>query len=88
MSEQDKLMAFGKYLVERREQHKHELFMMSISARHPEAAIRVKAGHVESVSSILEAFSRLYNSSVEEFAESYLNGAKKQGEEEESDGAS
>lgn len=84
MSEQDKLMAFGKYLVERREQFKQELFMYSINGRQPEAAIRVKAGHVEATSIILDAFTSLYRGEIGKFEEDYLNSVpKKKGEEEE-----
>lgn len=86
MSDLDKMMAFGHWLTMRREQLTNELLQMSVSVKYPEAAIRVKAGHIESTTHILDAFKELYNGELNKFKVSKLGHPEES--EEESDGHS
>lgn len=85
MSDLDKMMAFGHWLTMRREQLNQELLQMTVSIKHSEAAIRVKAGHIESTTHILDVFKELYNGQLNKFKTSYLGHPE---EEEDSDGHS
>lgn len=85
MSENEKLAAFGSWLTALKIQKGNELYMMSVSARHSEASIRVKAGQLEATQFILDAFTELYSEPLQKFMEERM-GAKKEGEEEELEG--
>lgn len=78
------MMAFGAWLASRREQVRVELFVTSINSKQSPAAIRVKAGHVEALSHVLEAFTELYKGDVKAFRVQYLG--EEETKEEESDG--
>lgn len=84
MSDLDKMMAFGHWLSLRKEQLNSELIQISTNATHSEAKIRVKAGHLESVTHVLEAFSDLYRDDLGKFKVQYLGHQPES--EEESDG--
>lgn len=86
MSELDKMMAFGHWLSERRAQFASELLQMGTQAKYTEAAIRVKAGHVEAFSMALTAFKDLYDGDLNKFMKEYLGQEPE--DEEESDGSS
>lgn len=86
MSELDKMMAFGHWLSERRGQLNMELIQMSTQAKYSEAAVRVKAGHVEAFSMVYAAFKDLYDNDLNQFMKEYLGQELK--DEEESDGHS
>ena len=81
MSDHDKMMAFGHWLTERRAQLQAELAMTCVNKLQPEAAIRVKAGHLESTVFILDAFRELYEGDLTKFMEERL-GQKPEAEEE------
>ncbi len=83
MSDFDKMVAFGHWLELKRQQMTAELVAASTSRMHPEATIRVKAGHVEAFTQTLEAFKDLYNGDLNKFMHEYLGQAPE--EEEESD---
>lgn len=80
--EQEKLAAFGSWLTAKKIQFGGDLYQLSLNAKAPMDAIRIKAGHLEAANQILEAFSLLYKEPLEKFMVNYM-GAK---EEEESDG--
>lgn len=82
MSEQEKLATFGSWLTTLKIQKGNELYQMSVSARHSEAAIRVKAGQLEATQFILDAFTELYKEPLQKFREERM-GARPEGEEEE-----
>lgn len=86
MSELDKMMAFGHWLSERRTQLNVELIQMSTQAKYSEAALRVKAGHVEAFGMVFLAFKDLYDGDLNKFMKEYLG--REPEEEEESDGSS
>jgi hypothetical protein len=72
MSELDKMMAFGNWLTSRKAQHQAELFSLSINRDAPVDSIRIKAGHIESLTHVLEAFTDLYNGDLGKFMTEYL----------------
>lgn len=83
MSDHEKLATFGSWLTTLKIQKGNELYQMSVSTRHSESAIRVKAGQLEATQFILEAFTELYNEPLQKFRVERL-GAKPDGEEEDS----
>ena len=83
MSDFDKMVAFGHWLELKRVQMHNELFATAVSKLHPESVIRVKAGHVEAFTQVLETFRELYNGDLNKFMVDYLGQAPE--EEEESD---
>ncbi len=85
MSDHDKMMAFGHWLTLRKDTILTELVQLSVNANHAEAKIRVKAGHLEGMQHVLEAFMDLYKHDVGRFNAMYLGVPE---EEEESDGVS
>lgn len=85
MSELDKMMAFGHWLSLKKQQLHSELFSAAVSRNHPESVIRVKAGHVEAFTQVLEAFSELYNGDLNKFMESYLGQEPEKEEESQED---
>lgn len=88
MSELDKMLAFGAWLSSRKVQLQGELYALSVSARQPEASIRVKAGHLEAVTHVLDAFTILYRGDLNKFREQYLGEQLNDEEEELEDGHS
>lgn len=81
MSELDKMMAFGQWLTLRKSTVNSELFQLSVNANHTVDKIRVKAGHLEALQHVLEAFTELYNGDLNKFKEAHL-GVKPESEEE------
>lgn len=73
MSDADKMMAFGTWLTTRKAQHTAELFSLSLNTKAPVDALRIKAGHVEAFSVVLDAFTELYRGDVTKFNEAYLD---------------
>ena len=86
MSDLDKMMAFGNWLSQRRLVAQAELCSLGIDRTKPIDAIRIKAGHLEATTTILKAFTELYNGSLSKFMTEYLGVPEE--EEEESDGES
>lgn len=86
MSELDKMMAFGRWLTERRLQFEAELCSLAIDRTKPIDALRIKAGHLEAATQILKAFTELYKGDLGKFMVEYLGQSPE--EEEESDGDS
>lgn len=72
MSDHDKMVAFGTWLGSRRIQLRDELYLLTVNANRPEAALRVKAGQIEAMDHIFGAFRELYNGDLNKFNESYL----------------
>lgn len=87
MTEQDKLMAFGSWLTTRSQTLQAELFATATNGKQPDAAVRVKAGHVEAMAHVLASFRSLYQNDLAKWTEEYLGVTPKQ-EEEESDNGS
>lgn len=83
MSELDKMMAFGHWLTARQVDHGAQLVALSINAKVPVDALRVKAGHLEATTHILAAFKELYNGDLNKFKQEYL-GEQPEEEEKES----
>jgi hypothetical protein len=83
VSDFDKMVAFGHWLEMKRVQMHNELFATAVSKLHPEAAIRVKAGHVEAFTQVLEVFKELYHGDLNKFMVERLGQAPE--EEEDSD---
>ena len=87
MSDLDKMMAFGNWLSQSRLRFQAELCALGIDRTKPIDAIRIKAGHLEAATIILQAFTELYNGSLSKFMTEYLGQAPEE-DEEESDGES
>lgn len=85
MSDHDKMMAFGHWLELQRQQLHSELFATAVSRNHPEATIRVKAGHLEAVTQIMGVFKELYDQDLNKFMVNHLG---QEPDKEESDGDS
>lgn len=80
MSENDKLLAFGRFLVSMRAKQTAELYDHSINRLSPIDAIRIKAGQIEATGFILAAFKELYDGDVDEFLERRLGIVRTQEE--------
>lgn len=85
MSEQDKLMAFGTWLTTRKLHVASELYSLSLNTKIPVSAVRIKAGHLEALSHVLDAFTSLYRGDLNKFSVEYLGGTPEEEEEKESD---
>ena len=72
MSDLDKMVVFGRWLTERGIMLQRDLYSLSVNAKAPIDAIRVKAGHVECTAHILAAFKDLYNGDLNKFTQEYL----------------
>lgn len=72
MSDHDKMVAFGRWLISMQAKYSSELFDLSINRATPPAAIRIKAGHVEASGFILNAFRELYNGELDQFLKERL----------------
>lgn len=83
MSDRDKMMAFGNWLSERIQATQLELYALSVNAKVPVDALRVKGGHLESLGFVMHAFKELYNGDLNKFMVEYL-GQKPEEEEKES----
>lgn len=81
MSEHDKMMAFGSWLSTRKASVASELYQLSINASQPVDKIRVKAGHLEALQHVLEAFTDLYKGDLNKFMQEYLGQAPEEEEE-------
>jgi hypothetical protein len=66
------MMAFGHWLVAHQTQLHTELYSLSINRTMPLDAIRIKAGHLESVTFILQAFTDLYKGDLNKFMKDWL----------------
>lgn len=84
MSDLDKMMAFGSWLSQRRVAFQAELCALGIDRTKPIDAIRIKAGHLEAATTILQAFTELYNGDLGKFMKEYL-GVDPEDDEEESE---
>lgn len=84
MSDYDKMVAFGRYLTETLIRRRDELMSNCSNIERPVDAIRLKYGHVEAYTEILNVFSELYEGDLEKFKESYFDGYKEEKEENES----
>lgn len=84
MSDLDKMMAFGSWLSQRRLAFQAELSALGIDRTKPIDAIRIKAGHLEAATIILQAFTELYNGDLGKFMKDYL-GVEEEEEESEKD---
>lgn len=84
MSEQDKLMAFGTWLTTRKLTIASELYSLSLNTKIPVAAVRIKAGHLEALSHVLDAFTDLYKGDLNKFNTNYLGGTPEEEEDKES----
>jgi hypothetical protein len=82
MSDLDKMVAFGSWLSSKKVQHTAELYALSVNVKAPIDALRIKAGHVEATSHILEAFSSLYNGDINKFMREYLGQEPEEEEKE------
>jgi hypothetical protein len=84
MSEQDKLLAFGSWLSIRKLHVAQELFSVCLNTKLPPSALRIKAGHLEALQHVLDAFTELYNGDLNKFTAQYLGGTPEEEEEKES----
>ena len=84
MSDYDKMVAFGRYLTETLIRRRDELMSNCSNIERPIDAIRLKYGHVEAYTEILNVFSELYEGDLEKFKESYFDGYKEEKEKDES----
>jgi hypothetical protein len=75
MSDLDKMVAFGNWLTQRGHHLSAELFALSVNAKVPIDALRIKAGHIESTGHILAAFKELYHGDLNKFMVDYLGQA-------------
>lgn len=81
MSEQDKLYAFGVWITTRKAQLQAELNALSIDHKSPPARLRIKAGHLEATTHILEAYTELYRGDLAKFRSEYLGGQPEEDKE-------
>lgn len=72
MSDYDKMQAFGSWLTSRKVVLTGELYALSVNREAPLDAIRIKAGHVEAMSSALDAFTELYHGELQTFMKDRL----------------
>lgn len=73
MSDHDKMMAFGTWLIQRGQALQADLHSLCINVNAPVDAIRVKAGHIEATGFVLQAFRELYHGDLNKFMEERLN---------------
>ena len=85
MSELDKMMAFGSWLTQRQAAFKSELCALGIDRTKPIDAIRIKAGHLEAATIILQAFTELYKGDLNKFLVEYMGQQPDEEEESEKD---
>lgn len=83
MSDHDKMMAFGSWLTSRKLVLVGELQALSVNRDTPVSAIRLKAGHIEAYTQVLEAFTELYKGDLNAFMEERLGQTPEDEEEEE-----
>jgi hypothetical protein len=88
MSELDKLVAFGQWLLIKQHQQQAELFSLSVNRTMPVDAIRIKAGHIEATQHILEAFTELYKGDLNKFKEERLGQKPEEDDKEPTDESS
>lgn len=86
MSDHDKMMAFGHWLVAHQTQLHTELYSLSINRTMPLDAIRIKAGHLESCTFILQAFTDLYKGDLNKFMKDWLKQEPPPDDKESTDG--
>jgi hypothetical protein len=84
MSDFDKMVAFGKYLTQGLIKYRDQLMSECSNIDRPIDAIRLKYGHVEAYTEILNVFTELYEGDIEKFKESYIDGYKEEKELDES----
>jgi hypothetical protein len=84
MSDHDKMLAFGSWLTSKRLQLLSELYSLSINRDSPVDAIRIKAGHIECITQVLEVFKELYNGDLNKFMEEYLGQKPEEEDDKES----
>jgi hypothetical protein len=86
MSELDRMMAYGRWLTERKETFKAQLCALGVDRTKDIDSIRIKAGHLEATTLALEAFTFLYKTDVTKFAEAYLGQEPEEEDKESTDG--
>lgn len=67
MSDSDKLTAFGSWLTTKRLALHTELYSLAINRDVSIDTVRIKAGHIEAYTQILEAFTELYRGDLNTF---------------------
>lgn len=87
MSDSDKMMAFGNWLARRQTQLGAELFSLSVNTKVPVDALRIKAGQLEAVVHVFEAYKDLYNGDINKFMVEYLGQEPEEDKESTTDGS-
>jgi hypothetical protein len=80
MSDFDKMVIFGKYLTEGLIKNRDQLMSTCAQVNNTSDAIRLKYGHVEAYTEILNVFTELYEGDLEKFKEAYIEGYKEEKE--------
>lgn len=80
MSDYDKMLTFGRYLTEGVIRYREELMSNCRDITRPIDAIRLKYGHIEAYTEILNAFTDLYEGDLEKFKLDYIAGYKEEKE--------
>jgi hypothetical protein len=84
MSDFDKMVIFGRYLTQGLIKYRDQLMSNCSDISKPIDAIRLRSGHVEAYTEILNVFTELYEGDIEKFKEAYIEGYKEEKEEDES----
>jgi len=72
MSDRDRMVAFGTWLVSNKAQTAAEMYALSTNATATIDRIRIKAGHLEKIHQVYAAFCSLFDGDVNAFKRDYL----------------
>jgi hypothetical protein len=86
MSENDKMVIFGQYLAEGKLRNATMLMAVCQNTSRTVEDIRLKYGHLEAYTEILQAFSLLYNGDIKDFKKEYISEEEEEKEKKEDDG--
>jgi hypothetical protein len=76
MSEHYKMSAFGRYLTEGVIKYRTQLASECADVTKPIDTIRLRSGHLEAYTEILNVFTELYEGDLETFKKDYIDGYK------------